>query len=80
MWAPVLLSLELGYAEQIIETHDLFILGLLVLRERPEVLLAASSITRPDKSFSTATKAASNLSKVCLSIPVLPPHDTPKLT
>ena len=35
MWGPVFLSLELEYAEQIIETHDLFILGLLVLSERP---------------------------------------------
>src|SRR5262249_43237158 len=36
-------------------------------------LLTASSVTRPDKSLSTASKAASNFSNVCFSIPTLPP-------
>src|SRR5438552_15856883 len=40
----------------------------------PAVLLSASSVTRPDRSFSTASKAASNFSNVCFSIPTLPPH------
>src|SRR5262249_51991599 len=40
----------------------------------PAVLLSASSVTRPDRSFSTAAKAASNFSNVCFSIPTLPPH------
>jgi hypothetical protein len=39
----------------------------------PAVLLSASSLTRPDKAFSTASKAASHFSSVCFSIPILPP-------
>src|SRR5262245_66061167 len=39
----------------------------------PAALLTASFATRLDRSCSTASKAASNLSKVCRSIPLLLP-------
>jgi len=67
----ILLSLEFEHIEQIIETHDLFILGLLFLRKRPSGTLSRQLCHPSRQVFFTAWKAASNLSNVCFSIPTL---------
>jgi hypothetical protein len=44
---PILLGLELEQAEQIVEVHDVFILGLLFVRESPQGTLCSQLCNPP---------------------------------